>query len=103
MSILQNSTRRRKQLLVERKEIAWYPVIDLTICNGCGECAAFCKPGVFEPGATDPNGVLRQRMQVANPYLCHVLCTRCLPVCPSGAISLPDPNDFEKFVQYVEI
>jgi NAD-dependent dihydropyrimidine dehydrogenase PreA subunit len=96
--------RKRKRLLAPREEIAWYPSIDAESCNGCGECADLCKPGVFELGQPDVEAtvVRRPKMQVENPYNCIVLCTRCEPVCPSGAITLPDPGEFEKFVEYVE-
>lgn len=93
---------KRKRLLVPREEIAWFPSIDMAECNGCGECADFCRPGVFELGPPDADAtvVRRPKMRVANPYNCLVLCTRCEPVCPSGAISLPDSREFD---QYVEI
>ncbi|AAM71416.1 MAG TPA: ferredoxin family protein [Chlorobaculum sp.] len=94
----------RKRLLAPREEIAWYPAIDADICNGCEACAEFCRPGVFAPGAPEPDAavVKRPKMQVAHPMNCLVLCTRCVPVCPSGAITLPDPLDFERFVEYIE-
>jgi NAD-dependent dihydropyrimidine dehydrogenase PreA subunit len=97
-------TRKRKRLLVPREEIAWFPTIDVTVCNGCGDCVAFCRPGVFEfsqpaPGSPEAQ---RPRMQVANPYDCMVLCTRCQPICTSGAISLPRTADFEHFVEYLD-
>ncbi|NTW53644.1 MAG: ferredoxin family protein [Chlorobaculum sp.] len=93
-----------KRLLAPREEIAWYPAIDADSCNGCEACAEFCRPGVFAPGPPEPDAavVKRPKMQVANPMNCLVLCTRCEPVCPSGAITLPDPREFEQFVEYVE-
>lgn len=95
---------KRKRLIAPREEIAWFPAIDGEMCNGCGECAEFCRPGVFSPGQPDPDqGVVRRpKMSVANPYNCQVLCTRCEPVCPSGAITLPPVAEFEKYVEYVE-
>ncbi len=94
----------KKRLLAPREEIAWYPTIDADLCNGCGACAEFCRPGVFALGSAEENAVVikRPKMQVANPMNCLVLCTRCEPVCPSGAITLPDPADFERFVEYVD-
>lgn len=96
--------KKKKRLLAPREEIAWFPVIDAELCNGCEACADFCRPGVFEPRAVDEgDGVVRRpKMTVANPYNCLVLCTRCEPVCPSGAITLPRPEDFERFVEYVD-
>jgi NAD-dependent dihydropyrimidine dehydrogenase PreA subunit len=91
--------KKRRRLLVPRDEIAWFPEIDASLCNGCGDCDEFCKPGVFALG--EPEGVKRARMTVANPYNCVVQCSRCQPVCPSGAISLPLIEDFDQYVEYV--
>lgn len=95
---------KKKRLLAPREQIAWFPTIDAEACNGCGECAEFCRPGVFGFGLPDADAevVRRPKMQVANPYRCLVLCTRCEPVCPSGAITLPDIGEFGKYVEYVE-
>jgi len=95
--------KKRKRLLAPREEIAWYPVIKPELCNGCGDCKVLCKPGVFELGEPDPAGIHRPKLIVAHPYKCLVLCNRCVPICTSGAIVLPNPADFEKFVEYVDI
>jgi NAD-dependent dihydropyrimidine dehydrogenase PreA subunit len=95
-------TKKRKRLLVPREEIAWFPIIKPELCNGCGDCKVLCKPGVFEQGPPDPTGVCRPKLIVANPYKCLVLCTRCVPICTSGAIVMPAKEDFEKYVEYVE-
>ncbi|MCE1273859.1 MAG: 4Fe-4S dicluster domain-containing protein [Chlorobiaceae bacterium] len=96
--------KKRKRLLAPREEIAWFPSIDAAACNGCEACADMCRPGVFKLGApeTDAAVVRKPKMLVANPFNCLVLCARCEPVCPSGAITLPDPREFEKYVEYVE-
>ncbi|MEI6846729.1 MAG: 4Fe-4S dicluster domain-containing protein [Chlorobiaceae bacterium] len=91
--------KKKLRLLVDRKEIAWFPVVDASVCNGCGDCEIFCKPGVFTPGKQE--GVQRPKMTVSNPDNCIVLCTRCQPRCTAGAITLPRPEDFERFVEYV--
>jgi NAD-dependent dihydropyrimidine dehydrogenase PreA subunit len=97
-------SRKRKRLLAPREEIAWFPVIESELCNGCEACLEFCRPGVFAPGPADEgDGVVRRpKMTVANPYNCFVLCTRCEPVCPFGAITLPPSEDFKRFVEYVD-
>ncbi|NTU94099.1 MAG: ferredoxin family protein [Chlorobiaceae bacterium] len=94
---------KRKRLLVPREQIDWYPSIDAESCNGCGECADFCRPGVFGLGQPDaePTVVRRPKMQVTNPYNCIVLCSRCEPVCPSGAIAMPPVAEFEHYVEWV--
>ncbi len=93
-------SKKKRRLLLPREQIAWFPELDSTLCNGCGDCQDFCKPGVFAPG--EPEGVKRAKMTVANPYNCIVQCTRCEPVCPSGAISLPPQKDFDHLVVYVD-
>ena len=98
----QDTTKKRKRLLAPREEIAWYPVIKPELCNGCGDCKVLCKPGVFELGEPDPTGIHRPKLIVAHPYKCLVLCTRCVPICTSGAIILPRQEDFEQFVEYVD-
>lgn len=94
--------RRRKRLLAPREEIPWFPTIKPALCNGCGDCKVLCKPGVFELGEPDPTGIHRPKLVVAHPYKCLVLCTRCVPICTSGAITMPPKEEFEKFVEYVE-
>ena len=96
------TVKKRKRLLAPREEIAWFPTIKPELCNGCGDCKVLCKPGVFELGEPDPTGIHRPKLVVAHPYQCLVLCTRCVPICTSGAIVMPPKEDFEKFVEYVE-
>ncbi|TCD48019.1 4Fe-4S binding protein [Chlorobium sp. N1] len=94
-----STPRQKKRLTAPREEIAWFPVIDAELCNGCGECESLCRPGVFAPAPAAGAG--RPKMTVANPFNCVVLCTRCVPRCPSGAITLPEAADFEHFVELV--
>ncbi len=98
----QKATKKRKRLVAPREEIAWYPLIKPELCNGCGDCKVLCKPGVFELGEPDPTGICRPKLIVAHPYKCLVLCTRCVPICTSGAIILPPKEEFEHFVEYLD-
>jgi len=98
----QDALKKRKRLLAPREEIAWYPTIKQELCNGCGDCKVLCKPGVFELGEPDPTGIHRPKLIVAHPYHCLVLCSRCLPICTSGAIVLPPKKEFEHFVEYLD-
>ncbi|NTV26316.1 MAG: ferredoxin family protein [Chlorobiaceae bacterium] len=98
----QETTGKKKRLLAPREEIPWYPIIKPELCNGCGDCKVLCKPGVFELGPPDPTGVCRPKLVVAHPYKCLVLCTRCVPICTSGAIVMPPKEEFEKYVEYVD-
>lgn len=98
----QDVKKRRKRLLAPREEIAWYPTIKPDLCNGCGDCKVLCKPGVFELGEPDPTGIHRPKLVVGHPYNCLVLCDRCVPICTSGAITMPSKEEFEKYVEYVD-
>ncbi len=97
-----SSSKRKKRLLAPREDIPWFPTINPDLCNGCADCKVLCKPGVFEPGPPDPEGIHRPKFLVAHPYQCIVLCDRCVSICTSGAIKLPPKEDFEKFVEYVD-
>ena len=98
----QEASKKRKRLIAPREDIAWYPTIKPELCNGCGDCKVLCKPGVFELGEPDPTGIHRPKLIVAYPLKCLVLCTRCVPVCTSGAIVLPPKEEFEHFVEYLD-
>ncbi len=98
----EDATKKRKRLLAPREAIAWYPTIKPELCNGCGDCKVLCKPGVFGLGEPDPTGIHRPKLIVEHPYKCLVLCTRCVPVCTSGAIVLPQKEEFEHFVEYLD-
>lgn len=53
------------------------PVFDKKLCNGCGECAAFCQ---FNAVAVVGKNIL------LFPELCHG-CGGCVKVCPTGALT----------------
>jgi Pyruvate/2-oxoacid:ferredoxin oxidoreductase delta subunit len=60
---------------------AWYPVIDYSRCNHCGQCADFCLFGVYRK-STD-------RIEVVNPAYCKDNCPACARICPEIAIVFP--------------
>ncbi|MBN2041889.1 MAG: ferredoxin family protein [Spirochaetes bacterium] len=86
----------RRRLTKERNEIDWFPTVDSALCTGCGICADFCPKSVFEKEAVE-----RKKLTVVRPYECVMLCRGCMPKCPVGAISFPDPEDFKKYIYYV--
>jgi len=83
----------RRRFTEERSTIQWYPSVESSSCSSCGVCVDFCPRSVYEK---DGKG----RAVVVNPYECVLLCRGCVPKCPSGAISFPDPEDFKKYVYY---
>jgi NAD-dependent dihydropyrimidine dehydrogenase PreA subunit len=60
---------------------AWYPVIDYSRCNSCGQCADFCLFGVYEKND--------HKVRVVNPRGCKINCPACARICPNTAIVFP--------------
>lgn len=53
------------------------PVVDASLCTGCGECGRVCQFSAIVALGTKP---------MVFPELCHS-CGGCLRICPTGAIS----------------
>lgn len=68
--------------IFEETRDRWYPVIDFSRCNSCGQCAEFCLFGVFDL-CGDGKPVVK------NPANCKPGCPACARVCPAGAIIFP--------------
>ncbi|MDX9914627.1 MAG: DUF362 domain-containing protein [Sphaerochaeta sp.] len=62
------------------------PVVDATLCIGCGNCIAVCAHDA--PAITD--GICQI------DHAACVGCGRCLAVCPTDAISNPDDSSNDK-------
>lgn len=76
-----------------REEIPWYPSVDPSRCDGCGECIRFCHGKVY---AADAAG----KAVVINPYGCKVGCSYCSTnVCTRGAISFPNLKWLREFLR----
>lgn len=91
---MQLKPRRKRTLLVDRDKIEWYPTLDPERCIGCQVCFTFCPKQVYTLDEASGKSV------VSRPYECVVLCSGCVTKCPVGAISFPQREDFECFVQY---
>ena len=59
----------------------WFPLIDHSRCNSCGQCADFCLFGVYEK--------IGNKVIVINPSGCKYNCPACARICPQIAIVFP--------------
>ncbi|HEY3390453.1 MAG TPA: hypothetical protein VGK38_12815 [Prolixibacteraceae bacterium] len=60
---------------------SWFPMIDYSRCNTCGQCADFCLFGVYEK--------IDNKVVVVNPKGCKNNCPACGRICPQTAIVFP--------------
>lgn len=60
---------------------AWFPLIDYSRCNACGQCADFCLFGVYQK--------FEGKVLVVNPKECKNNCPACGRICPQTAIVFP--------------
>jgi NAD-dependent dihydropyrimidine dehydrogenase PreA subunit len=70
-----------KEIISDPDWPSWFPVIDYSRCNSCGQCADFCLFGVYEK----VNG----KVKVRNPRECKNNCPACARICPQTAIIFP--------------
>jgi MinD superfamily P-loop ATPase len=66
------------QGLTVRKEAVTKPIpeVDMSLCDGCGECSRFCEYNAIALLGTEP---------LIFPEMCHS-CGGCIKVCPQKAI-----------------
>jgi NAD-dependent dihydropyrimidine dehydrogenase PreA subunit len=67
---------------IPRKDIPWFPVVDVETCIGCMLCYTTCGRGVYE--------MQDNKAVPVNPMSCMVGCSTCGTVCPVQAITFPD-------------
>jgi NAD-dependent dihydropyrimidine dehydrogenase PreA subunit len=60
---------------------SWFPMIDYSRCNTCGQCADFCLFGVYEKR--------NNKVVVVHPKGCKNNCPACGRICPQTAIVFP--------------
>lgn len=73
---------------VDRESIPWFPTVDAKQCIGCELCFITCGKGVYEMEEVDG----RQKAKAVLPFACMVGCSTCANICPTHAISFPDPS-----------
>ena len=66
--------------------VPWYPVIDRTLCTGCGTCHDYCLFSVY---ACDGAKQGSERVGVVAPLNCKTGCPACARLCPEGALIFP--------------
>ena len=80
---------------VPRELIDWFPTINYTKCNGCGDCVKFCAHGVYEKQG--------DKIIVKNPKNCVVFCQACLKMCPvEGAMVFQPKKDVLKQIKEIK-
>ena len=73
---------RNSNYLTYNKEWpSWFPMIDYSRCNSCGQCSDFCLFGVYEK--------IDNKVVVVNPKGCKYKCPACARICPQIAIIFP--------------
>lgn len=68
---------------IPREQIAWFPSIDSSKCDGCRACYEYCTRNVFQI-VGEP-----ARAEVTNPLNCIVGCDLCARRCRKNAIEFP--------------
>ncbi len=64
---------------VPRDQIDWFPTINSSKCNDCGDCVKFCAHDVYM--------IDEGTVKVKNPKNCVVFCRACIKMCPiEGAV-----------------
>jgi len=79
---------------IPREEIAWFPILDDSLCDGCGKCVSFCPEKVFE--FTEDGS----KVYIASPFDCQVGCSSCERICPRKAIAFPPREMLERMTRH---
>jgi CDP-4-dehydro-6-deoxyglucose reductase len=82
---------------IPRELISWNPTVNDSACIGCGTCATTCGRHVYKFDFEKKKAV------VVNPTYCMVGCTTCGNLCPTQAISFPDPKGVQAALARPEV
>jgi len=77
---------------IPRNMISWNPTVNESACIGCGTCVTTCGRQVYKFDFTAKKSI------VVNPQHCMVGCTTCGNLCPTQAITFPDPGEVQKLL-----
>ena len=81
-----------RQALKTEYGVPWYPVIDRTLCTGCGTCRDYCLFSVYACDSAKPGS---ERVRVSSPLNCKTGCPACARLCPEGALIFPFCHEAE--------
>jgi CDP-4-dehydro-6-deoxyglucose reductase len=82
---------------VPRESISWNPSVNASACIGCGTCVTTCGRQVYKFDFAQKLSV------VVNPTHCMVGCTTCGNLCPTHAITFPDPGAVQAVLARPEV
>jgi len=71
--------------------VDWFPTVNEEKCTGCNVCLDFCINNVYEFRTAEPGGK-KGKVYVVNPEGCIRRCVACMKLCPTKAITFPDPK-----------
>lgn len=72
--------------------VPWYPVIDRSLCTGCGTCHDYCLFSVYTMTTEESAS---GRVRVTAPLNCKTGCPACARLCPEGALIFPFCSETE--------
>jgi len=79
--------------ILRKSKLPWFPAIDPDACRADLRCMSFCPQEVFvwnrETG----------RPTVAHPQRCLPGCQICVDVCQTGALTLPERDEFQSAME----
>lgn len=68
--------------------VDWFPTVYEEKCTGCRICLDFCINSVYEFRGEGKKG----KVFVVKPEACIRRCSACAKLCPTKAITFPDPK-----------
>ncbi len=82
---------------IPRELISWNPSVNESARIGCGTCVTTCGRQVYRFDFD------RKQSVVVNPTHCMVGCSTCGNLCPTHAITFPDPAEVQAVLSRPEV